>query len=115
MSRTGCGPTGCLLVLALLSGVASVGYYTVRTDTQECTVVSKDRTTGRDGKSSMRVYTDECGVLEVSDVWWRLEFGSADTYSSLREGNKYKILTTGFRVPFLSVFPKILEAKEVNP
>lgn len=114
MSRTGCGPTGCLAAFAILASVGGAIYYAGPEETKTCTVVSKDRATKRDGGSSMRVYTDQCGVLEAGDMWWLFKFDSADTYSALREGRTYEVTTVGFRLPVVSVFPRILEAKEVN-
>lgn len=39
---------------------------------------------------------------------------SADMFSSLESGKKYNITAAGFRVPFFSIFPNIMEAKQVD-
>lgn len=114
MKLFGCGPTGCLLALVVLAGVGGSIYYAGHEETRTCTVESKDRTTKQDGSSSMRVYTEQCGVLGVGDMWWLFKFDSADTYSAIKEGSTYEVTTVGFRVPLLSIFPNIIEAKEVN-
>ena len=83
--------------------------------TQECVVTDKDRTTVvKDGKSSsdMRIYTD-CGVFQVGDNFLS-GFNSADVYASLKEDHKYKIESGGWRIGFLSEFPTIINAKEIN-
>ena len=41
-----------------------------------CTVTDKDRVTGTEGKSNMRVYTEQCGVLNVEDSLLDLQFNS---------------------------------------
>src|SRR5690606_20194122 len=82
-------------------------------DVQTCTVEDKDRASNRDGKSSMRVYTQECGVLEVSDVLLKGQFNSADIFADIEVGQTYEFTTIGWRIPILSQFPTIVEAVEV--
>ncbi|USL85101.1 hypothetical protein [Arthrobacter phage SWEP2] len=105
---------GALTILALLgAGVANVAAVTVARDSQVCTVEEKDRTKNQDGSSDARVYTS-CGVLAVADEPLLLHFDSADTFASLDEGKTYRLDTTGWRVPFLSMFPNIIDAQEVQ-
>jgi hypothetical protein len=82
-----------------------------------CTVNDKDRTTVSDSdgnnKSDMRVYTDQCGVLHVADSLLSWTWHSSDTYASMKTGHTYRVTTRGFRVPFLSMFPNVVEAAEV--
>lgn len=86
--------------------------------TRTCTVTDKDRstTTDADGnpKSIHRIYTEECGVMEAGDVWVRGVVDSADVYASLEAGEQYEITTVGWRIPFFSAFPKIIEVTEVE-
>ena len=59
------------------------------------------------------VFADK-GVYCVKDtlLFWRWD--SSDMYGSLHEGETYNIETVGWRVPLLSMYPNILEAKQVQ-
>jgi hypothetical protein len=79
--------------------------------TQVCTVEEKDR-----GGSSgtMRLYSEDCEILEFGDVWLRGHFNSADLYQEIEEGKTYELTTVGWRIPIISGFPDIIEVKEVK-
>lgn len=87
------------------------------TQTKVCTIESKDRASSGDktGASSMRLYTQQCGVLSVNDRLFVGYFESADTYASLKEGHTYEMHTIGRRIPLMSTFPNVISAKEVQP
>lgn len=107
-----------LVVLALIVGILAAVIYTVKGyhhhETRTCTVVSKDRTTDPKGGSDARVYTADCGVLQVADATFDGHFNSADTYATITPGHRYVFHTIGYRVPWLSDFPNILSATEVQ-
>lgn len=97
-----------VIVLALLVWYG-VSYYTEDVHTG-CVVTDKDRArSSESGGSDARVYTKNCGVFHVSDAMLKGHFNSADTYSSIKVGHTYDFTTIGFRVPFLSMFPNIIE------
>lgn len=98
------------LVIAIGFGVTQ---YTVPGSYSSCVVTDKDRVTSRDGSSDMRIYTD-CGVLSVGDNIVHGVFNAADIYSGIKVGSTYDFKTTGFRIPFLSVFPIIYNVSEKN-
>jgi hypothetical protein len=87
-----------------------------------CSVTDKDRSVkinsdshgNTTSSSDARVYTKDCGTLRVADSWLSWTFSSADTYASIHKGRRYDIATRGFRIPFLSMFPNVVEAKEVE-
>jgi hypothetical protein len=106
---------------ALLFAIAlTVGwfYHWGSEQTLTCTVTDKDRTTTTDAegntKSIHRVYTDECGVLEVNDVLLRGNFNSADDYAVLKEGETYELTTIGWRIPLLSQFPTVIDVESTR-
>jgi len=101
---------GALAVIAVL--LCCGGYYFGSEDTATCTVEDKDRSTAN-GTSVYRVYTD-CGVFEVEDAMMRGNFASADLYADLDEGTTYEFTTIGWRLPFLSMFPNIIESTPVE-
>lgn len=105
---------GVLIVGAIVFGIVNVAHVKHRT----CTVLDKDRAWVSDGKgsghSSQRVYTEQCGVLVAGDSWLSWHFNSADTYEALKAGHTYELTTRGFRIPFLSRFPNIVDYREVT-
>lgn len=100
------------LLFAGALGVSIASY--AHTETQTCTVESKDRAATKDGGSDMRIYTRDCGVLQVADSLLDVRFNSADVYASLQEGKRYEFNTRGWRVPALSMFPNIIQVREVS-
>lgn len=78
-----------------------------------CYVENKDRTS-HNGSSDARVYTKDCGVLNVQDLFWAGEFNSADRYSAIEVGHKYRFHVTGVRFGFFSMFPHIRTVDKVS-
>jgi len=101
---------GILAVLGLF-GLA-VAQPFVAEQTRVCTVEDKDRASTSSGGSSMRLYTEECGTIEVGDITLRGQFDSADIYADIEPGKTYEITTVGHRVPFFSWFPTVLGTPE---
>ena len=112
-ASTGCGPVIVLALVLLCGAVGSVAAASHET-TQTCTVESKDRAAGKDGKSQMRVYTADCGVFEVTDSLLKMRFNAADRYAALLPGHRYQLTTVGFRVPALSSFPNVIDARDLT-
>ena len=111
---------GCLVVIGfavILAVIASLVFGVVAafhvTEHGPCTVVEKDRTR-TDSGSDMRVYTENCGNFKVADSLLSWTWSSSDTYREIEVGETYEFKTRGFRVPFLSAFPNIVEAEEVK-
>ena len=99
-----------IAVIAIGFGIANATHVEHKT----CTVDSKDRTSTSEGKSDARVYTTDCGVLHVGDSLLSWHFNSADTYASIRPKQRYEFTTRGLRVSFLSMFPNVVDAKEIK-
>lgn len=100
---------GVVLIVGLILALGIwPSFYNERT--LDCTVTDKDRGYNQETKSSeYRVYTKECGTLSNEDSLLRGKFDSGDVQGQLEEGKTYSITVVGPRVPFLSVFPNILE------
>jgi hypothetical protein len=79
-----------------------------------CTVIDKDRASNSDGGSSMRVYTENCGVFNIEDSLLDSRFDSADAYSKIQADTTYDFETRGIRLPLLSMFPNIVSFVEVS-
>lgn len=111
-----------VLVLVLLLGGAFVAARLSSEKTITCTVTDKDRATkvtsdgngGTTSRSDARIYTEDCGTLQVADEFFKGEFTSADTYASIEPGRRYEFRVIGWRIGFFSEFPNVLEATEVD-
>lgn len=109
------------VLFVVAAGASALNAFHVRHMT--CTVTEKDRTTrvttdadGRVSSSSdARLYTEDCGVLSVSDSLLSWHFNSADTYATVKEGRTYEVTTRGYRIAIFSMFPNVVEATEVKP
>ncbi len=104
---------GCSAVL-FVGIIAAVSVLGIAKNAHEehltCTITEKESVAKGDSGHEYRVFTEECGVLKVGDTVWRMHFESADVYASLHEGETYDLTTTGWRVPFLSWMPNVVEA-----
>lgn len=112
--RRGGGGLRRLVALVLLGLIASASVGYVDGQTRTCTVTGKDRTSNSNGTSETRIYTKGCGTLTVSDATFKTHFASADVYAEIRTGHRYEFDTIGLRIPMLSQFPNITEAREVT-
>lgn len=81
---------------------------------QACHVTEKDHTIDSDGNGVYRVYTSDCGVLNVEDAEFLGKYNSADIYASIQPHHAYLFTTYGHRNGFLSTFPNITEAIDVT-
>jgi hypothetical protein len=105
---------GLIIILVTLGMLVLSIVSALHTEEMTCTIQDKDRTTNREGKSDARLYTEDCGVLRVGDSLLSWTWSSADTYAGIDEGKTYHIKTRGLRIPFLSMFPNVVEATEVD-
>lgn len=96
-----------LLVAALALAMTACSY--VNVTTKQCKVTDKESISNKEGHQ-YRLYTT-CGTLVVEDQLTRLNFSSADIYGGIEVGKTYNIVTGGFRIPFLSMFPSVVEIK----
>ena len=118
-TRRNNGSNTAALVVMILVAVVAIGFpvaASVHTETYTgCEVTGKERTLSTDRERvEARVYTS-CGVFTVGDDWLRGKWSSADVYGALREGGRYDLTATGWRLPFFSRFPNIIDAQEIQP
>lgn len=103
---------GAFLLLAIVIVAAVFFAQTASKQAQNCTVTNKHMTTDvQDGKS-VRVYqleTSDCGVLRVEDNALQGVFNSADLFAAVQPGQRYRVTTVGWRIPFLSQFPTVVK------
>ena len=75
MSNAGSGIALLVVGIALAGAVGVSAANVTHVATQTCTVTDKDRTKNSEGNSEMRVYTNECDVLEVAAEYVQLSHG----------------------------------------
>lgn len=106
------------LALAAVAALPLTGCQNaVQNDPVTCTVTDKDRSTGKEGESVFRIYTDGEGCDDtygLADNWLAGNFNSADMYGKIKVGKTYKIETVGVRNGFLSSFKEITKLEEVK-
>lgn len=110
-------PLGCAVLILLAFAAVFVGHLVLgyaNDSHRVCAVTGKDRASRDGGGSDMRVYTSDCGNLQVRDAWFKGYFTSSDTYAQIQPGHTYRFHTIGYRIPILSGFPNILGAQEVR-
>lgn len=104
---------GIVVILGLIVGLGIYpSFYNERTIT--CTVTDKDRGMDSEGNSNYRVYTEQCGTFSNEDSFLRGKLDSGDVQGQLEEGQTYELTVVGPRIPFMSVFPNILEVQPVG-
>ncbi len=96
-----------LLVATLALAMTACSYMNVTT--KQCKVTDKE-SVNSSNTHQYRLYTT-CGTLVVEDQLARLNFSSADIYGNIVVGKTYNIVTSGYRIPFLSMFPSVVEIK----
>jgi hypothetical protein len=103
------GVAGILLVVAIVVGVfwSTNAWVNTKHSYANCVVTGKE-SVNKDKTHEYRVYTDKCGVFQVSDELWLGKFNSADTYNALQQGKGYNIQTVGWRNGFFSSFENIV-------
>lgn len=82
-------------------------------DTVTITIEDKGIKRHDKGDDKYLIYTDK-GTFEITDsiAYWR--WNSSDLYGRIKVGNTYDCTVCGWRIPFLSSYKNIIEAKEVQ-
>lgn len=99
-----------LIIFGVLLGSCGITHFATKT-TIEYKVDEKEAVGGQDGK--YLIYTAENEVLENRDSMWELKWNSSDVYARLDSGKCYRSEAWGFRIPFLSMYRGIDQAKEI--
>lgn len=99
-----------LVVLIILGGIVfSVAGYLNKQEITT-TVVDKQRVVVSNGDSVdsyYLIYTED-GTLKLADDLFYMNFESSDQYGKIRVDSTYTFQTIGYRIGFLSSYPKIV-------
>lgn len=60
------------------------------------------------------IILDNKKVIANTDLIFKGKFNSADIQAQLKVGEKVKVKTIGYRVPFLNFYPKLYEIEKVK-
>lgn len=74
--------------------------------------VNKAERVVKDDSSKYLIFTDK-GVYENTDALWHWKWNSSDIYNKIAAGKTYEARTYGWRMPFFSTYPNILDVKEL--
>lgn len=100
-----------IVVAVILGSVKLVGRF--NTEPVVATVTEKgERCASRDSCKYM-IYTDK-GVYQNTDSLLYWKWDSAEVYNELKVGKTYNLTVAGWRVPFLSWFPNVVNHTEVQ-
>lgn len=99
-----------IVPLLAVAGIAFWAFCSFHIVDRTCTVTAKE-SVAVSGQNQYRVYTEDCGTLQVTDDLFHMRFDSADTYGAIKEGETYAFKTAGYRIPIFSLMPNILEMK----
>ena len=100
------------LLVVVVSTVSNMK--SARSEASACIVNDKQVISRYQAKSDYRIFTDNCGVLNISDSLLIGRWDSADIYNQVKVGKTYNFKTVGKRVPLLSLFPNISGVEEVQ-
>lgn len=77
-------------------------------------IVVKEKYIKRNGEEDRYIIvTENNDTYKITDLIFKGKFNSSDIYNQLEIGKKYKIKTSGYRIPFLSEFKNINKVEEI--
>jgi hypothetical protein len=76
------------------------------------TVTGKECVKG-DKSSTYLVFTDKT-TYEIDDTWIHWRWDSSDVYGKIQANKTYTADLQGYRIPFLSMYPNIINPKVVK-
>ena len=103
-----------LIVFILLIGIAyqiecgNERFVTARVFKTERITDFRGSNENRHSESYYLIFTDK-GTFRVQDQLLFGKFNSSDIYGSIKEGETYIFNLTGYRLPYLSMYPNIVK------
>jgi hypothetical protein len=102
-----------LLVLGLMAGLGAVDYYIgYHNETNVTDTITKTERVTKDDDSYYLVYGQN-ETYKITDMWLKKRFDSSDVYGRIAVGHTYNLHVIGMRIPILSEYRNILDAKEL--
>lgn len=110
----GCGVIlFCIAIFCLIISAAIFEIVSAFHSEPGCTftVASKEATHTQESTKYL-VYTDKT-TYEIEDSWVWHRWDSSDVYGKIKPGATYTATLQGYRIPFLSMYPNIINPVEV--
>ena len=106
-----------LAIFLLIFGTGMITYFSNcnRRVEHNCTVTDKDVKQSKDN-SKYLIFVKQNNTTEVYEITDSLiqgRFNSSDLYGSIEIGKTYDFTVVGSRIPIWSLYPNIMECKEV--
>lgn len=114
-SNSGSPVIALVVVLFLFVSLGVSCYSCTVTDEVRITISDKESVHSSENGTMRYVYTEN-GTYKCDDSMIDGKWNSADVYGRLKEGHTYEVKTRGIRIPFMSMFPNIVEVRgDVTP
>lgn len=97
-------------IVAILLIAYPAALYSSET-TATVTVTKTERITS--GNTGYYLVFTKQGVFANADSIWFGKFNSSDLYATIKEGDTLRLRVAGWRVPFMSMYPNIIEATKL--
>lgn len=107
----GCGAIFVILLIVSLIVFGLINSLHLETGAT-FTVTGKECVKG-DKSSTYLVFTDKTTYM-IDDTWIHWRWDSSDVYGRIQAGKTYTADLQGYRIPFLSMYPNIINPKEVE-
>jgi hypothetical protein len=101
-----------VIVIVVLGLLFKFTYPWISVNTKVVTIKKLDHKV-YDGVDKYLVFTEDDGVFENTDCLRWLKKNSSDIQGDLEEKKKFEIKYYGWRIPFFSSYPNIVEVTEV--
>jgi hypothetical protein len=100
-----------LTALGVGYGACNLAYQRGTVEDLTCVTVERvENVIHGNNNSKYLVFTEGHGVLENTDSLFHWKFDSSDVHSMLARGGNYDMITYGWRMPVLSMYPNIISA-----
>ena len=112
IGRRNRGRTGAALLVIV--GLIAVIWYMVAantTHTTTITVCGKERVAVKNS-GEYRIYAAEGTYVMADSLFGTVRYDTADAYAKVKPKTTYDVVYKGWRIPFFSSFPNLLELKE---
>lgn len=107
-------PAFIVFVILMFVGIITFNITNVFHESTETFTVTDKSVTHQDKEVIFMIFTNKT-TYQVSDTLIYRRWDSADVYGKIQVGKTYRAKLQGYRVPFLSMLPNIVEIEEVTP
>ena len=101
-----------LLIVLFIGGIVTFDVFSsFHTESGQVFTIKDKAVVGKSGQ--YLIYTDKT-TYEIDDTWLHGRWDSSDVYGKMEVGKTYICTLQGYRVPFFSMYPNILQPIEIT-